>query len=580
MPLHPQRFWLVAFLVAWTVDFLFWGKLAGISFFLFAFLALAGGFLLARWEGRRPAGNSLVLAGLVLVLAAATLLRSEPFSRFINGFLALAFLGLLVRTFRSGGWPRFRVLDYLIAGLDLMVAGLSRPIGLPLAPAGEPGSARKRLARQALPVVRGLLLALPVVILLAALLASADLIFADQVGQLLEHLRVERLGEYFVRLVFILILAYLFTGLYLQALLPARWLSAMPGDEQALPTREQPAAAAQEQPGIAEPAAAADTGEAGVMAAEAAEAAVARADAGPGAAQPAHARGSAGAGFLGAIEAFVILGSVDLLFAFFVAIQFRYMFGGQENITAAGYTFSEYARRGFFELVWVAVISLLLYQALNAVTRRRTAAQARVFTALAFLLVGSVLVILVSAFQRLLLYENAYGFTRLRTYTHVFIPWLGLLLAGTMLFQLARREQWFGGLLLLTAAGFGLSFCVLDVDGLIARQNVARAQAGKSLDGAYLLTLSDDVLPVLVREFQRQGQPERIRDTLGAVLACRVYRTSLEEARPWQAYHPGRTVARQSLAGLDLVDYQVRGTASVVYVPLGGDAQFTCTPSW
>ena len=32
------------------------------------------------------------------------------------------------------------------------------------------------------------------------------------------------------------------------------------------------------------------------------------------------------------------------------------------------------------------------------------------------------------AFQRLLLYEAAYGFTSLRTYTHIFIPWLGFLL--------------------------------------------------------------------------------------------------------------------------------------------------------
>ncbi len=202
--------------------------------------------------------------------------------------------------------------------------------------------------------------------------------------------------------------------------------------------------------------------------------------------------------FLGATEAFVVLGSVNLLFTFFVAVQFRYLFGGQTNITAAGYTFSEYARRGFFELVMVSVISLVLYLSLNAVTRREKPLQVRVFTTLAVLLVGLVWVILASAFQRLLLYEDAYGFTSLRMYTHIFIPWLGLLLLATIVLQIVRREQYFGALLLLTAFGFVLTFGIINIDGLIVRQNVARARAGADLDGQYLIGLSDDALPALV----------------------------------------------------------------------------------
>jgi hypothetical protein len=62
--------------------------------------------------------------------------------------------------------------------------------------------------------------------------------------------------------------------------------------------------------------------------------------------------------FVGFIETMIVLGAVDLLFLFFVIVQFRYFFGGQANISAAGYTYSEYARRGFGELVTVAVLAL------------------------------------------------------------------------------------------------------------------------------------------------------------------------------------------------------------------------------
>ena len=195
----------------------------------------------------------------------------------------------------------------------------------------------------------------------------------------------------------------------------------------------------------------------------------------------------------------------------------------------------------------VAVISLLIYLALNAVTRRGTVRLERVFTLLSVLLVGQVLVILVSAFQRLLLYENAYGFTRLRMYTHIFIPWLGFLLVAVILLQIFHRDQFFGAALLAVVFGFSMCFAVLNVDGMIVRQNVARARAGMSLDGAYLVNLSDDALPDLVRSFREEGQPPAVREVLGGVLACRVYRQSNEQPQPWQSYHPGSSAARRIL---------------------------------
>lgn len=535
MPQHSQRYWVAALVVAWMVDFLFWGKPTGISFPIFVILALAAGYALLWFEKKRVNWASHLLVGLIVALAVVTALRSETFTRVLAGLFVLGGMGLLVITFCGGGWMCFRVLDYISAAFELLVVAIVRAASLRLFPAREDRTGRQAL-RQALwkkvvPVLRGLLLALPLVIFLAALLASADLVFADQLKWLFKSFDLSRLPEYMFRVLYILMLAYAFTGLYLQAILPTRW--------GAQPKEEVPAPAASKKPAL-------------FIVSQ----------------------------FLGATEAFVVLGSVNLLFAFFVAIQFRYFFGGQANITAAGYTFSEYARRGFFELVLVAVVSLLLYLSLNAVTRRDNPRQARAFTALAVLLVGLVWVILASAFQRLLLYEDAYGFTSLRTYTHIFIPWLGFLLLAVIVLQIVRREQYFGGLLLLTAFGFALTFGVINIDGLIVRQNVARARAGAELDGQYLVGLSDDALPALVREFNAPDQPAPVRDTLGAVLACRVHQISIDDAQSgyWQSYHPGRAAARQALVGVDLSAYETQvsewGT-KVIY----GNQTFDCYAS-
>ena len=61
------------------------------------------------------------------------------------------------------------------------------------------------------------------------------------------------------------------------------------------------------------------------------------------------------------------------------------------------------------------------------------------------LIIGN-LIVLVSAFMRLNLYESAYGFTRSRIYSHVFIIWLGILLivAGILAWKKKVRSGWTG----------------------------------------------------------------------------------------------------------------------------------------
>src|SRR5205823_3431807 len=62
---------------------------------------------------------------------------------------------------------------------------------------------------------------------------------------------------------------------------------------------------------------------------------------------------------IGRIELVVVLGALDALFLAFVLVQFRYFFGGANLVeTSATLTYSEYARRGFFELVYVAALVL------------------------------------------------------------------------------------------------------------------------------------------------------------------------------------------------------------------------------
>jgi len=491
-PRFSSCFWLVALVLAWAVDLLFWGKPIGISSFLWILLLLVGLFGLAWSEGVRPARLSLVLVVLILTLAGMSALRLEGFTRFINIVMALLAITVLTTTYRSGYWLYYRLIDYIMPFLELIGAGFSRPIKLMQTPKEETssetnGSGWRTMVRNVAPYLRGLVLALTILLILGALLASADAVFSGYMQKFPKIFDIERLPEYLMRLIYILMLAFLFTGYYLNAVLPEK--ERPRPDTQKL--RFKP--------------------------------------------------------FLGWIESSIVLLSVDLLFAFFVAIQFRYLFGGEANIDAAGYTYSEYARRGFGELVTVAVLSLLLYQGLGLITRVDKPSQQRSFTGLSVALMVLLLVILASALQRLLLYENAYGFTSLRTYTHVFIFWLALLLAATIVLELVQRRGTFALAMLLACFGFSLSLGLLNVDGFIARQNLQRTRQGYQLDFPYLTTLSDDAVPGLVEQFSSPDLPSEAHDVLSAGLACRAALLSEQAPLPWQSFHPAAFQARRLL---------------------------------
>lgn len=201
---------------------------------------------------------------------------------------------------------------------------------------------------------------------------------------------------------------------------------------------------------------------------------------------------------LGATEASTVLGSVGVLFLIFVIIQFAYLFGGADQIASNGYTYAEYARKGFFELIAVAAISLLLVWALKRLVFAHSARQAVTFKGLSALLIVEVMVIMLSAHIRLNLYEAAYGFTALRLVSHLFIGWLGVafILLGIYILR-EEREQQFAFRIFWSVIAFFAVLNLINPEAFIARQNMNRFNDTGKLDVTYLSSLSADAVPAV-----------------------------------------------------------------------------------
>jgi hypothetical protein len=146
---------------------------------------------------------------------------------------------------------------------------------------------------------------------------------------------------------------------------------------------------------------------------------------------------------------------------------------------------------------------------------------------------------LVSAYQRLVLYETAYGFTSLRTYTHVFMIWVAVLLAAVVALDLIQRQRAFAIAALLAALGFAATLIFMNVDGFIVRQNVQRAVQGKDLDVGYLASLTTDSIPALVDLYHSPALDADTRDRVGAALACIQFQaeSGTRKDTSWQSFH-------------------------------------------
>ncbi len=527
MKANPNRFWAIVILLGWLFDFLFWKKPLGVNFALFVALTLATGFLLLQMDGLRLARRSSLLLIPIALLAAMTFLRLEPLTVFLSIFMALFLMGVFTLTYLNGQWTRYTILDFILGYFRLLGSMIARPLGFVSESRRDQPSSSSNRGSRVWPVVRGIVIALPVVAIFASLLSSADAVFARRLGDFIGLFNIENLPEYIFRLVYILVIAYALAGIYLHA-------------------AQKSGEAVEEKNWVPQ--------------------------------------------FLGFTESTIVLASVVILFAAFVVIQFQYFFGGQANINIEGYTYSEYARKGFGELVAVAFFSLLLLLGLGAVTRRESTLQRRIFSGLGITLVGLVIVMMVSAYQRLVLYESAYGFSRLRTYTHVFMIWLGLLLIAVVILEVTRRERLAGLAMLAAAFGFILSLGILNVDAFIVEQNVQReiqrveqntsSQDGVTLDVQYFLNLSDDAVPSLVTAYQDKSLPDVVQEEVGASLACIRYQRSQDtHDLPWQSFHFSRYNADRALETVsqDLDAYQIDSKNQPVLVKTPSGEEFSCS---
>ncbi len=131
-----------------------------------------------------------------------------------------------------------------------------------------------------------------------------------------------------------------------------------------------------------------------------------------------------------AITVMLILSFVYVLFC---GIQVVYLFANGVSVLPQEFTFAEYARRGFFELLAVASINIILM-----LLEKTLFQESRVVSVLITLITLCTYIMIGSATYRMLLYISAYHLTFLRVFVLLALFVIALILAGVVITEFRK----------------------------------------------------------------------------------------------------------------------------------------------
>lgn len=207
------------------------------------------------------------------------------------------------------------------------------------------------------------------------------------------------------------------------------------------------------------------------------------------------------------VLAITVTSVLTLLYLVFSVIQILYLFLGRMQLPAE-YTYAEYAREGFFQLLAVSILNLIIVLvSLNYFKESKVLKG--ILTAMSF----CTFIMIASSGVRMMIYIQYYYLTFLRIFVLWSLAVLAILFAGVIVSIFREGFPLFSfSAKVVTVCFLLLSFS--QPDYLIAKINIANMPGQEThpffkgepyQDYDYLSTLSADAAPVLIPYLAKQG---------------------------------------------------------------------------
>ena len=193
----------------------------------------------------------------------------------------------------------------------------------------------------------------------------------------------------------------------------------------------------------------------------------------------------------------MVLFSILSVYTVFAAIQFQYLFAGGGELPY-GLSYTYYARRGFFELLFLSGVNIFIILLVVNMTKDEDGFGAGLTKVICCCLCLITFILLFSSFYRMWLYSADSGLTRLRLLVFGFLFFEAIGLIFTLLY-IVKPQFNILAFYLVIGLTYYLLLNLVSIDSIVARSQIDRYLATGKGDLQYALNLSTDAASQISR---------------------------------------------------------------------------------
>lgn len=245
-----------------------------------------------------------------------------------------------------------------------------------------------------------------------------------------------------------------------------------------------------------------------------------------------------------------ILTILNIIYLIFSIIQFTSLFGKVGN--SPDFNYAEYARQGFFQLMFVTFINFIVLWIANSNKAEEEKSSKKYKKTMSIAIILFTIIIIISAFYRMNLYEQEYGYTYLRLFVYFALATELILTIPILLYLFEKKINLIKtSIAIVTVMYVGLNF--INIDNLIAKKNIDRYMGNpekRNIDLSYLIqNTGTDAISQIIRLLDAKNEyiVQRVENYLYNE------RENLQsEEKNWQELNFSKLKAEKELSGLQL----------------------------
>jgi hypothetical protein len=431
--------WVLATIAGILVAFLYMYQNLGVSVVLVTSVFIYSIYVFRKEAGLPTGRRFFILGGYSVILSLNFAVTTISTIRFYSGLIGVCLLLALCLCELEFRWPKWVMNGVLYFGnaIALSISYFNH--------GSKNLSKSQKTIRQ---ILLGLILSVPMVFVAVVLLSSADVLFSEALGNMIDAIQFGTAMEFGIRVVVLLVVAAVTYGMRQYLLKKGNELKDIE-----------------------------------IIESEKTE----------------HFK------ILPPVVAGTILVSLNTVYLTFAYFQIRFLYFADRTTSLESYNYADYARQGFFELLALSILNTIGILVIHKLVQSNKWVQFGLTVT-----VLCTYIMMVSSFYKMYLYESTYGYTRSRLYVYLIlvfmVVFMTLILIGVWRLKFLSIEY-----AIIFGLCYYLIISFVNIDAMIVTNNIHHYEVTGELDMFYLTTLSEDGIPELV-DFMAQHQEAFSKD--------------------------------------------------------------------